>query len=135
MPDRRPDRLYHFTCDHAAERIREDGFIKPATMLHPVYAMIPRELQAIAKAAGSLCWFTDLERPPSNDTLGLTMLSIRCDRMQYCFEVIPDWGVIRWWMRARRQHKDLWQLEEHPGVLPAHWFVSEHPVKVLAEVT
>jgi hypothetical protein len=66
--------------------------------------------------------------------LGLMMLSLTCNRTECCFEVEPDWRVVQWWLRARRKHKDLWSLEEAFGALPAHWFVSEQPVKVLKEV-
>lgn len=135
--DRRPDRLFHFTCEHGAEKIRGDGFIRPGDCLieKQTYAMLPEQVQPVARLAAPFCWFTDLEPPADVFMLGLTMLSLTCDRTACCFEVVPDWRVVSWWLRVRRKHRDLWQLEDAPGVLPAHWFVSEQPVKVLQEIT
>lgn len=133
---RRPDRLFHYTCSHAAEKIRQDDSIRPGDQLVEklTYAMLPASVQHIARAVAGMCWFTDLAPPVDRDVLGLTMLSLTCDRIVHCFEVVPDWTVIRWWLNVRREHRDLWDLEKAPGALPAHWFVSEHPVKVLQEI-
>lgn len=135
--NRQPDRLYHYTCTCAAAKIRDDDAIRPATTLVDklTYPFLPDEIRDIAKANAGLCWFTDLAPPCSRDILGLTMFSLTCDRTACCFEVEPDWSVVHWWPRVRRQYKELWLLEDHPGVLPAHWFISKNPVKVIEEVT
>jgi hypothetical protein len=135
MTGRRPSRLFHYTCFHGATKIRDDDSIRPANSLPEklTYAMLPPETQDTAKAIAGLCWFTDLN-PPDRDALGLTMLSLTCDRTSFGFEVIPDWRVVQWWPIVRRNYKILWPLETHDGAMPAHWFVSEHPVKVLGEL-
>lgn len=136
MTDRRPERLFHYTCEHAAIKIRGDDSIRPAGLLLEklTYAMLPESERDIAKQISNLAWFTDLEPPANRDALGLTMLSLNCDRTAFCFEVIPDWTVISWWPRVRRKYQIVWAVETAGGSMPAHWFVSEQPVKVLTEI-
>jgi hypothetical protein len=133
----RPAVLHHYTCTCAAAKIRLDDSIRPASTLVEklTYPFLPEEIRDVAKANAGLCWFTDLEPPGNRDILGLTSLSLTCDRIACCFQVEADWRVVHWWPSVRRQHKDLWLLEDYPGTLPAHWFISEHPVKVIKEVT
>jgi hypothetical protein len=130
-----PVRLFHYTCEHGAVKIRQDDSIRPAsTLLEKLtYAMIPPSERDMARSIAHLCWMTDLH-PPDRDALGLTMLSLTCDRIAFCFEVVPDWRVVQWWPRVRRNHRGLWSLEEQRGALPAHWYVSEQPVKVMQEL-
>ncbi len=107
-------RLWHYTCDHGAAGIRRDGIVRPSTV-----------------AAFAVAWFTDLETP-DRTRLGLTSQHIACDRTAWRVEVDPD-AAERWTAYARRARvpRDLRDALE-AGRLPAHWWVSESPVRVLA---
>lgn len=106
--------LYHYTCDHGAAGIRATGEIRP--LQHPL-------LHA------PLVWLTDLD-PPIPAALGLTSLILHCDRTEHSFAVETDSAV--WWPRyARRVPRDAREaLESAPGVMPAHWWVSEEPLRL-----
>lgn len=136
--ERRPARLFHFTCSHCVGGIRRDGLLVPALRLarDPAkYAALTAELRVVADQVGALVWLTDLEPPVLREAVGLTGDSLACDRTEYCFEVETNWDVIRWWPPYRREHPELRYLEESPGVLPMHWYVATGEVAVTAEVT
>jgi hypothetical protein len=116
--------LYHYTCGHGATDIRKQDRIIPGVHLH-------------GKDVGGarFAWFTDLAPPVPREAVGLTSLTLACDRTECVFTVDRDAPNIRRWVDVRRSHPDLWHLELAEGAAPMHWFVSEHPVPVLAEVT
>ena len=99
--------LYHYTCVHAAPRIRDDALLKVNPQ--PLLAGLP------------VVWLTDLDVPDWAG-LGLTMETISCDRGEFRFAVDTDRAVhwpaaCRQW-RIRRDLRDL--LEHAPGRLPMH---------------
>ena len=103
--------LYHYTCSHGAEGIRRTGVVKP----NPATAM---------------AWFTDLN-PPVRDALGLTSVTLTCDRMEHRFTVADESGIQPYWL-VRRYLPREWRdgLERAPGALLMHWWVSLHDVAV-----
>lgn len=111
--------LFHYTCDHGYSRIMRDGVVKPGVMVldHPL--------------SQPLAWFTDLDGAVV-DALGLTSISLSCDRTAHRITVASGPPIIPW-MTARcdSRYAALLPLEETPGAMPRHWFVSESPVAVL----
>lgn len=106
--------LFHYTCAHGETGILADGCeIKPGM--------------------DGLVWLTDL-RIPNRAVLGLTRNYIRCDRTEFRF-MVRDLADVLWWPDFRRAAPDdIWRdwsryLESAPGVRPAHWYISQHPVK------
>lgn len=111
-------RLYHFTCEHGAERIVQEGLLRPNPLLKP-----------------SVIWLTNLSDAP-REWLGLTSIILECDRTQYRFsaEVEEPERYVDWAKRVRlsRRVRDAWELA--PGALPMHWWISETPLPVLRDV-
>jgi hypothetical protein len=115
-------RLFHYTCDHGAERIDGDGFLLPSP--HP---LLP----------DAVTWATDLDEP-LRPALGLTSDSglITCDRGTVRYEVQPvevEAGAFVPWVRYARPLS--WQvrhaLEAARGAMPMHWYVARRPVAVV----
>lgn len=106
--------LYHYTCDDGARLIERDGFLKPG--------------------GDGLVWLTDLY-PPHREALGLTSITLKCDRMTNRFRVLSRDGILRW-MFVRRMFIQMGQrdwvhsLESAPGAKPGHWFITELTVPV-----
>ena len=101
--------LYHYTCEHGAERIRADGYLVRTMM--------------------GLAWFTDLD-VPFREALGLTNRLTKCDRTAVRFQVVDPSGIIPWHVARRQFPRAASVLEDAPGVMPAHWFVSQTQVRV-----
>jgi hypothetical protein len=121
----RPDVLFHFTCQHCAPHVVQDGLLLPITDQLTMTApdgLLP------------LVWLTDL---PVADRfgLGLTSLGLQCDRTERRFTVARTDFTRPWW-RWRRAHPEhaatAQELESAPGARPRHWWVSEQPVPILA---
>jgi hypothetical protein len=109
--------LHHFTCSHGAAGIRRDGKVIP----HP---------QPVLRGL-ELAWFTDLDTP-DRAGLGLTSLTLKCDRTEHRF-ITENSDEFVWWPRAVRilgLQRERRYLEEAPGALPAHWYVASRPVAV-----
>jgi hypothetical protein len=127
--------LYHYTCSHAAPHIRRDGVIRPAGQLgrdaHKWAALTAQE-QQVALGVGQFAWFTDLAPPAPASPLGLTRLTLRCDRTAYCFTV-EDRGIVPW-MTVRRSQPALRNLDWADGAMPRHWFVSRSAIPVCSEL-
>lgn len=121
-----PPILYHYTCDHGAASIRATGWILPLGDIAPV---------GLAPGVPSLLWLTDLDRP-NRLALGLTSISISCDRTRYRFAIQPQPSITTWW-RWRRAHPEFApfaaRIEEQPGSRPKHWWVSEIAVPALEQ--
>lgn len=106
-----PATLYHYTCAHRAQKIRETGRIDP----NP--------------AGYGFAWFTDLEHPTAT-ALGLTRETLDCDRTETRFEIPADkavrWGKVR--NHVPRHWRDA--LELAPGAEPRHWYVATEPIPI-----
>lgn len=136
LSGRRPDRLFHWTCDHGAVGIGRDGHLRPLEMLNPNAAAIMGPEEAWRTA---LIWATDLEHLPDRESLGLTFYHLMCDRSAYRIEIDPAFlGVASWWpswcaegIRSGRLPESARALSFAPGARPAHWYVLRAPVPVL----
>lgn len=128
---KKPDTLYHYCCSHSAADIRSAGVLECAETL--ILRANPDSTHT-KHPQGYIVWLTDMEPPAHREALGLTMHDIKCDRIKYCFEVAADWKRMEWYMTFRRRHPELRDLENEPGVLPAHWWVARGPIPVLREV-
>lgn len=108
--------LYHFTCRHVSPLIGRRGVLTPKPQ--PLLGGWP------------LIWLTDLD-VADRDALGLSSNMISCDRTEVRYVVDdPDsclpwdvWAEGRHVLRSRRSALTF-------GCQPAHWWVSEHPLKV-----
>lgn len=125
--------MWHYTCDDHGGRSLDAmpvPTVLPMTMSHPkVAATMPqyRMLWAVS-------WFTDLDTPEEH-ALGLTRTITMCDRTERRFRVIDDdVPLLVPWPAYRRSHpQTIWRLlEQSGGAMPAHWWVSEKPVRVVA---
>ena len=121
-------KFYHFTCDHGAEGIRRDGELRPQSPW-PVFAM---GVATRLEHARPVVWLTD-DPAPDRAAVGLTSVTLNCDRMAHRFEV--DARVWRWadWAAVRGANPEYLMVLGW-GREPWRWFVSEKPLPVLAEV-
>ncbi len=103
--------LWHYTCEHGAELIRQDMTLKPINPLIP------------------MLWMTDLAIPDRLG-LGLTMKTLKCDRLAHRFQVVDPHEVYRW-VDVRRSWRGTkgWAwvqaIESTEGAMPMHWYVSK----------
>ena len=116
--------LYHFTCQHGAEGIRDDGVVIPVAHLRRREPGLPEVLVPWAE----FVWFTDLDLP-LRDCLGLTSYMLRCDRTEHRFRALSGSELVPW-MTVRKRYP--WRVAlEVPGTRPVHWYVSTEPVPVV----
>lgn len=108
-------RLFHYTCQHAALGIRSTGKVQP-------------QPQPVLEGA-FLSWWTDLD-VPHREALGLTSLTLKCDRTECRFEA-ADTSQITRWTAVRHLPRGAAALERAPGAMPAHWWIAGKPVPVL----
>lgn len=112
-------RLFHYTCaDHGQPGIEPSGLLRPSQ--HP---WLPHPL----------VWVTDLD-VVHREALGLTSVTLSCDRSAIRYEVHPTVTelCIPWSAYARRLPRGVRErFEEEPGSLPRHWWVAEQPLLVL----
>lgn len=109
--------LYHFTCRDGLEAITREGVIRP---------------HVSPQVGRPLVWLTNLD-VPNRLALGLTSHTLGCDRMEYRFEV-DDHLAIHWPAFFRSlpfaDRRRAVALHYGYGVRPAHWFVSEQPIRL-----
>jgi hypothetical protein len=112
-------RLFHYTCEHGAARIRKAGM-----------RLTPNPQVALGGVA--LVWLTNLEAP-NRQALGLTSHALDCDRLDARFEVKDSSACERWVEFAYRckipTHR-RWGLELTDGAYPMTWWVSLNDVPV-----
>jgi hypothetical protein len=110
--------LYHYTCDHAVDRIGVSGLLLPGALM--------------AGLGDEFAWFTDLE-VPIVPALGLTSVLLTCDRTAHRYRVVDDVDVLPW--RNTRWTVDKLRRDaiEVPGTSPGNWFVSRRPVPVVLD--
>jgi len=66
--------LWHYTCKHAAARIRRKGIVLPGRLLVPENAYM-----------WPVSWWTTMDEP-DREALGLTSIALSCDRTEYRFQ-------------------------------------------------
>lgn len=121
--------LFHYTCQHGRDGIGNQGVAVPSSYLPEVRAKLAGTADDLRKFMG-LVWFTDLAAP-DRDALGLTMHSITCDRTQYRYIHFGTAGLVQWvHVRKAFSERVRASLEEAPGAMPMHWWVSTGPVPV-----
>jgi hypothetical protein len=109
--------LFHFTCEHAAEKIGTRGYLRPFPQ--PVLG------------GRALVWLTDLA-VPDVEGLGLTSVTLSCDRTEFRYEVVDPkralpWRV--WWLGSGVPVPAAIALERcRPGLTPERWWVSTVPI-------
>lgn len=116
--------LYHYTCAHQAAGIDRTGEVLPLVLLLPRRRALPW--------VATVAWFTDLARPDRHG-LGLTSHTLRCDRTERRYRVTDASNVVpyaRWARHAAREDRE--ELEGVPGARPAHWYVADCGVPVVA---
>jgi hypothetical protein len=109
--------LYHFCCEHSRRDIGEYGLLMPN--LHPVLGY-------------KLVWLTT-SAAPKREAVGLTMTTIRCDRMAHRYEVLDAHQCEPFYEWAQRRDVDpnkVSELTAWQECDPASWWVSEEPVPV-----
>lgn len=110
--------LWHYTCRHGHDGIERAGFIEP--QFQPLLGV-------------RLAWFTDMD-PPVREALGLTRRLVTCDRTTWRYPVdarqLITWTGYRRQLLRDGQRVGVWTLENEPGAMPAHWWVSTQPVPV-----
>lgn len=108
--------LYHYTCSHMAPLIGARGLL------------VPRRQPLLG--GWSLVWLTDLD-VADRAALGLTSNWIDCDRTEVRYRVVTPDDCVPWADWARRGHVERSRISALTfGCQPAHWWVSEQPVKV-----
>lgn len=102
-------KLYHYTCSHAAPRIKATGLLLPNSHPHNPEPLV---------------WLTDLD-VPWREALGLTSTILDCDRTEWRFTLTEPVAVHPWVAVRRRFDREyVRELERAHGVMPMHWFVS-----------
>lgn len=122
--------LYHYTCDHGRAGLGAKGELI-APIEQPLDQTVVDEMTGWQRGLLHLIWMTDLDEP-LRKPLGLTAVSLHCDRTQYRYRVTDDKYVHRWitvrrdWPRKLRDG-----LEQASGAMPGHWWISLRPVPVV----
>lgn len=104
---------YHFCCSHSAALIGRRGLIRPM-IRHPLLGCL-------------VAWFTTDAEPQRMD-VGLTSLTIKCDRMEYRY-VARSPKLIPWLgspARAAAPRDAVSDLEAFGR--PETWLICESPV-------
>jgi hypothetical protein len=119
-------RLVHYTCAHAAPLIVATGKLRP----NPAQTLLPEPVT----------WATDLrpgDVPELDLALGLRGRIVRCNRLEYQFEVGDPQAFEPWTDYARRQVRAgrlsptaREVLDATPGGMPRHWWVTTRPAPV-----
>lgn len=114
--------LFHYSCDHGYEAITQEQ----NWLLVPGPDMIG--------FGARLVWLTDLPEPDVRG-LGLTSITLSCDRTKWRFSVWDGFYFAeKWTTWAHRRRLSLAQrnlLEAAEGARPVHWWVTEQPVPVV----
>lgn len=122
--------IYHYTCDHAHLQIGAKGTLFPGYLLANVDTLWPARFWP-----AHLVWCTDLS-VPIGEALGLTRVTLPCDRTAHRYRVDDGFDDITPWLTFRKmlfrtgRGEDAEALESAPGARPAHWYVSTQPLPV-----
>lgn len=104
--------LFHYTCSHGRRGIGMRGFLKP--MPQPVLNGV------------ELVWLTD-QTEPNRCGLGLTSITLNCDRLEFRYVVQSNDTVRPWlsWM-AEQPYLSASDVRALHGEdrQPEHWWIS-----------
>lgn len=123
--------LYHYTCEHAYSQIGEEGHLVPAINLADRTGRIQLMRDPVARLTSQIVWLTTMERP-SRFGLGLTSVSLCCDRTRYRYRVTEEETLIKSWSDVRVDWPQtvVGALEALSGCKPLTWWLSRGPVAV-----
>lgn len=121
--------LYHYTCWHGRRGIGNSGLLIPPRRLADPASY--HDWQPWQFPMLDLIWLTDLPEP-ARYPLGLTSKTVACDRTRHRYRVAADLAEIRRWVDVRREYPLEMRegLENAPGAMPMHWWVSRAAVPV-----
>jgi hypothetical protein len=119
--------LYHFTCDHGRAALGDAGEVMPLSLFDPEAAQRAPEWASWVR----LAWFTDQPQASDPQALGLTSLTVRCDRTRYRYRVLDPEPLLPWLKVWRNYGPKVRLLHLAEGVRPGTWWVSEAPVPVV----
>lgn len=123
--------LWHYTCDHGRWALGVAG------VLRPIRQHSPESASLLPAPMADVVWLTDLDVPHAA-ALGLTSRVLACDRTRHRYAAgrldhpqVARYVDVRRALFTAGQRRDL---EQAPGAMPSHWWVSTVPVAVtLAE--
>ena len=112
----KPERLYHFTCQHSRRDIGTYGLLVPQ-IKHPMLGC-------------NVTWLTS-EAMPDRAATGLgNNTGLKCDRMEFRY-VVTDLSRCRPWLgsveRAASPAHVVEDLESYGD--PDHWWIASEPVQ------
>ena len=105
--------LFHFCCKHSAKDIGRYGIIVP--IFNP-------------GIGARLSWFTD-DTTLSREALGLTMHTIKCDRMAFLYQILNVESCEPFLTWARRTGNPWVGRLIDDTKRPEHWFIAEQAVR------
>lgn len=118
---------WHYTCDHGHRDIGDAGELLPVLTQRPQLAAFLGATSWLFR----LVWATDLDQP-HGDALGLTRISINCDRSRHRYRITDPTPLVPWLEYARGLTQlQRASLEHIPGVKPDRWYVATAPVPVV----
>lgn len=120
--------LWHYTCEHGRSGLGKSGLLIPAISQPGVDpTLVPVDHRWLLE----LSWATDLDAPVIA-SLGLTNLTIRCQRWRHRYRVLDAEKFEPWHRFARRlDYSERALVEAADGAMPAHWWVTSEPARVV----
>lgn len=110
--------LWHFTCAHGAARIGPRGTLHPVP--HPMLDPL-----------GPIVWFTT-DPDPARADVGLTSVTLPCDRLQYRYRVDRPRAAVRWVDVRHRCDPEAVATLEATGRPGSWWLTTVPTVAVIA---
>jgi hypothetical protein len=105
--------LWHFTCADGHAGIQRSG------MVYPMATLTTKPVGGL----GHFAWFTDLAEP-DREALGLTSVTLSCDRTTHRYRVLSTFGVFWWPLGGNPEWTALLTGD------PSHWWASRTGVPV-----
>jgi hypothetical protein len=125
--------FWHYTCDHGHQEIGGEGRLISAVQLAQKMGKPEafEHMPAYQRAIAEIIWMTDMEYPDA-DALGLTRVTLSCDRTAYRYRVAAGYRSIRYVdFRRELPKRTRDELENAPGALPMHWWMAYMSVPVV----
>jgi hypothetical protein len=105
--------LWHYTCEHGRARLGERGRLRP--WVQPLLGYV------------ELVWATTMATPDA-EALGLTAVSLSCDRTAHRYHVLQPELFTPWatWWPGRVDPRVVSELSYPPKRPAAWWLATEH---------